>query len=465
MRLPDYSAGPSASGIVSGTGPGLCVLVVGGDEHLVARIQRSLGGRSAVVERGPSLDTAEELRKRLHFDLVVAEVSPPPDPVMQWVERMRVGGDLTPVVLLADDLEPDTLLAAMRAGASDCVGRMAGRGELSAALTRVLGKRTAGTDEEAAGPPPAGDVFDADGIVGDSRAMQSLCDVVRRVAPTPVTVLVEGESGTGKELVARAIHRLSERKGNFAAVNCGAITAELFESELFGHTRGAFTGAHQARSGLFSYAEGGTVFLDEIGEMPLPMQAKLLRVLEQRTIRPVGSNGEVPVNIRVVAATNHDLALRVKQGAFREDLYHRLNVVSLRVPALRERADDVRVLGRFFLEGFSDRMGVRAPTVGEGEWFRLRQYSWPGNVRELRNTIERCILLNRAPSACLEGAVTPGDETDEDGDDLTLETVERRHILAVLAMNSGNKSETARRLAISRKTLERKLRRWAEERG
>jgi two-component system NtrC family response regulator len=463
MRLPDYGAGPPASGALSGAALGCCVLVVGGDRHLVDRIERRLGGRSPVVEHGPTLETAEELRKRVHFDLIVADTVRPPDAVMQWVERLRGGGDLTPVVLLADALDPDLLLAALRAGASDCVARMPGQGELAAALARVLDTRSAGADEGSPGMRSAGDVFDADGIVGESRAMQSLCDVVRRVAPTPVTVLVEGESGTGKELVARAIHRLSERKGNFAAVNCGAITAELFESELFGHTKGAFTGALQARSGLFAHAEGGTVLLDEIGEMPLPMQAKLLRVLEQRTIRPVGSNREVPVDIRVIAATNHDLALRVEQGAFREDLYHRLNVVSLRVPALRERVDDIRVLGSFFVDGFSTRMGVRAPKIGEAEWLRLRQYSWPGNVRELRNTIERCVLLNRAPSACLEGTVTAGGETDDDTDDLTLETVERRHILAVLALSAGNKSETARRLSISRKTLERKLRRWAEE--
>jgi DNA-binding NtrC family response regulator len=278
-------------------------------------------------------------------------------------------------------------------------------------------------------------------------------------------VLVEGESGTGKELVARAIHRLSVRSGNFAAINCGAITAELFESELFGHTKGAFTGAVQSRAGLFSYADNGTVFLDEIGEMPLLMQAKLLRVLEQRTIRPVGSNREVPVDIRVIAATNHDLAVKVRQGAFREDLYHRLNVVSLRVPALRDRADDIPVLGQFFLDGFTAKMGVRPPAITDAEWLRLRQYSWPGNVRELRNIIERCVLLNRAPSACLDGAVAPGDDMENDNDDLTLEAVERRHILAVLEMTGGNKSEAARRLAISRKTLERKLRKWDDERA
>jgi len=290
--------------------------------------------------------------------------------------------------------------------------------------------------------------------------MGSLCDVVKRVAPMPTTVLITGESGTGKELVARAIHRLSRRKGNFAAINCGAITAELFESELFGHTKGSFTGASQARDGLMSYAEGGTVFFDEIGEMPPLMQAKLLRVLEQRTIRPVGSNREVPVDIRVIAATNRDLNLAVEQGEFREDLYHRLNVVALRVPPLRERPDDIQVLGRYFLKGFSDKMGIQAPRIGDGEWLRLREYSWPGNVRELRNMVERCVLLNRLPSACLDGDAAEATGAGHDAEDLSLESVERRHIHAVLELSGGNKSEAARRLGISRKTLERKLKRW-----
>jgi DNA-binding NtrC family response regulator len=463
MRYPDHWVGARATHAAPEAGPGLSVLAVGGGEDLVPRIRNSLDGRSAVIEYGSSVETAEELRKRLHFDLIVGGLEGSSGAVTQWVERIRSAGDLTPVILLGETPGTELLLAAMRAGASDFVTNAAAVVELSAAVSRVLQRQPGGDGVEDPATRGTGDVFDTDGIVGGSRSMRTLCDVVKRVAPTPTTVLIEGESGTGKELVARAIHRLSERKGNFAAINCGAITAELFESELFGHTKGAFTGALQARSGLFSYAEGGTVFLDEIGEMPLPMQAKLLRVLEQRTIRPVGSNREAPVDIRVIAATNHDLSVRVEQRAFREDLYHRLNVVSLRVPALRERVDDIRVLARFFLEGFTNRMGVSAPDISEGEWLRLRQYSWPGNVRELRNIIERCVLLNRAPSACLEGTVAPGDGMDDDVDDLTLETIERRHILAVLEMSSGNKSEAARRLAISRKTLERKLRRWAAE--
>lgn len=463
MRVPEFGAGAPVAGVTPETGPGLSVLAVGGDEDLVPRVRDSLGGRSAVVERGASVDVAEELRRRLHFDLIVGDLDGSPDDMTRWVERIRRLGDLTPVVLLGGARDAATLLEAMRAGASDFVVKAQESSELAAAVNRALRRSAPAEEAQATAAREVSDVFHTDGVVGDSAVMQTLCDVVKRVAPMPTTVLIEGESGTGKELVARAIHRLSGRKGNFAAINCGAITAELFESELFGHTKGAFTGALQSRTGLFSYAESGTVFLDEIGEMPLLMQAKLLRVLEQRTIRPVGSNREVAVDIRVIAATNHDLAERVEQGAFREDLYHRLNVVSLRVPALRERVDDIQVLGRFFVDDFSSKMGVRPPEISDGEWLRMREYSWPGNVRELRNIIERCVLLNRAPSACLEGAVAPGDEPESDPGDLSLETIERRHILAVLEMSSGNKSEAARRLGISRKTLERKLRKWSAE--
>jgi two-component system NtrC family response regulator len=192
------------------------------------------------------------------------------------------------------------------------------------------------------------------------------------------------------------------------------------------------------------------------------MQAKLLRVLEQRTIRPVGSNREIPVDIRVIAATNRDLNLSVEQGDFREDLYHRLNVVALRVPPLRERPDDIRVLGRYFLEGLSDKMGIQVPDIGDAEWLRLREYSWPGNVRELRNMLERCVLLDQLPSACLDGGAALEAGATRDPKDLSLESVERRHIHAVLELTGGNKSEAARRLGISRKTLERKLRKWQE---
>jgi DNA-binding NtrC family response regulator len=287
--------------------------------------------------------------------------------------------------------------------------------------------------------------------------------VIKRIAPMPSTVLIEGESGTGKELAARAIHELSGRADSFVPVNCGAMSPELMESELFGHVKGSFTGAHQAREGLFSYANGGTLFLDEIGEMPMPMQTHLLRVMEERTIRPVGSNREIPVNVRVIAATNRDLKAEVQKGNFREDLYYRLNVVSIRMPTLRERLDDLHALARHFAITLAAEMGLTPPPCSEAEIEVMKAYSWPGNVRELKNVIERCLLLNSTPSQCLAGPTTGLSQAviEEGSDDnVLLEAVEKRHILKILAMEEGNKSAAARRLGVSRKTLERKVQAW-----
>ncbi len=440
---------------------GISVLMVDVAPDVVTRLQRGMRGDPLFVEFASSLDEANQLRERYRFDLVVANFVGLGQTLPDWVRWLRGQGDATPVIFLVECLNADLAVAALRSGASDLVAAANSGEEFPRAVHRALQCHSFRA-LAANAPSTNNEVFGGDGIVGESRAMASLCEVIKRVAPMPTTVLIEGESGTGKELVAQAMHRLSGRQGNFAAINCGAITAELFESELFGHVKGAFTGALQARDGLFSYARGGTVFLDEIAEMPLAMQSKLLRVLEQRTIRPVGGNRETSVDVRVIAATNHELAETVREGLFREDLFHRLNVVSLKVPSLRERPEDIPALGRYFVDGFSAKMGVPAPQVGEVEWLRLSQYAWPGNVRELRNTIERCVLLNRRPSAFLDGNGA-ADGTEDGDDDVSLEGVERRHILAVLDMCGGNKSESARRLGISRKTLERKIRRWEQE--
>jgi transcriptional regulator with PAS, ATPase and Fis domain len=303
------------------------------------------------------------------------------------------------------------------------------------------------------------------GMVGKCQLFKTLCDTVKRVAPTSSTVMIEGESGTGKELVARAIHEGSQRKGSFVPVNCGAFTAELLESELFGHVKGAFTGAMNGREGLFSYANGGTLLLDEIGEMPMSMQTHLLRVLEERTVRPVGSNREVPVDVRVLAASNRSLLSQVEDGRFRRDLYYRLNVLTIRIPALRERKEDIAILARHFLSSLAIEMGLTPREISDVEISRLERYDWPGNVRELKNVIERSLLLNIAPSRCIAGFETGQgfeEEADDDAaEDVTLEAVEKRHILKVLEMHNGNKSAAARVLGLSRKTLERKTRAWA----
>ena len=276
-------------------------------------------------------------------------------------------------------------------------------------------------------------------------------------------MLIQGESGVGKELVARSLHHLSARANRpFVPVNCAAISAELIEAELFGHVRGAFTGAKDPRKGLFIYANGGTLFLDEIGEFPLALQSKLLRVLEDRRIRPVGSEQEIPVNVRVVAATNRDLKEAVAQGVFRRDLYYRLEVMTLTVPPLRQRLDDVPELLELFMRSLSAQLGVDPLPVSPDALSRLQRYGWPGNVRELRNFVERSLLFGELPldDLGLPGCVDPSC-TPPLGESLRLADVEKAHILDILARCSGNRSQAAEILGLSRKTLDRKCAEWS----
>jgi DNA-binding NtrC family response regulator len=295
-------------------------------------------------------------------------------------------------------------------------------------------------------------------VVGGSAPIRRVRSIVERVAPTPATVLIEGQTGTGKELIARLVHERSGRRGPFVPVNCGAIPPELMETELFGHAKGAFTGAHQQREGLFVAARGGTLFLDEIGEMRSDLQVKLLRALEESRIRPVGADREVPIDVRIVASTQAGLHEQVRQRRFREDLYYRLNVVHILLPTLRERPDDIPVLLQHFMQRVADEFGMAPVAMDAAQLAALRAKEWPGNVRELRNYVERMVLMGGAPADDADAATG----TAEPGmvgypADWTLERVKQAHIVRVLAENRGNRSATARQLGVSRKTLERRL--------
>jgi DNA-binding NtrC family response regulator len=295
-------------------------------------------------------------------------------------------------------------------------------------------------------------------LVGDSAPIRRVRDMVERVAPTPATVLIEGQTGTGKELIARLLHERSGRRGPFVPVNCGAIPPELMETELFGHAKGAFTGAHQQREGLFVAARGGTLFLDEISEMRSDLQVKLLRALEESRIRPVGADREVPIDVRIVASAQPGLHEQVRERRFREDLYYRLNVVHILLPGLRERPEDIPLLVQHFMQRVADEFGMTAVTLDEAQLARLRTRDWRGNVRELRNFVERTVLMGAPPD---DEPSTPDSAPEPDAGaypaDWTLEQVKQAHILRVLALNGGNRSATARQLGVSRRTLERRL--------
>lgn len=315
------------------------------------------------------------------------------------------------------------------------------------------------------------------GIISESSAMQKVFSLINKVARTQSTVLVLGESGTGKELVARAVHKLSGRTGKLVPVNCGAIPEEILESELFGHEKGAFTGATNSKIGRFQMADCGTIFLDEIGEMSPKLQVKLLRVLQERVVEPVGSTRSVEVNVRVIAATNKDLREEVKAGRFREDLYYRLQVVPIELPSLRERGDDVKLLTRYFLERSAAHSGMPALRISEDAEAKLATYNWPGNVRELENLMERLAILTdgselrvedlpeyvRAASGSFASSTTSIMQIQEILPDNGLDFnelvngFENRLILMALEKTNGNKKAAAKLLKLNRTTLVEKI--------
>jgi two-component system NtrC family response regulator len=437
------------------------VLVVDDEPGILSFLRKSLGATFGLVETAPDCDSADALLRRCHFDLIISDIRLPGRSGVDWVTELRQQDQHLPVIFMTAHADLQTAITALRAGASDFILKPFRMEQMQTAVARCL-ERSQLQKENFLLKRQVAQLHDDSGIIGSCDLIRGVCDVIKRVAPMPSTVLINGETGTGKELAARAIHLFSGRTGSFVAVNCGAMHAELLESELFGHTKGAFTGAVTAREGLFSYADAGTLFLDEIGEMPLAMQTRLLRVMEERAVRPVGGNRETPVDVRIVAATNRDLNAEVEAGNFREDLYYRLNVLSIRMPALRERIADLPELIEHFATTIAGDLGVPPPPLDEVEINRLARYDWPGNIRELKNVIERCLLLNQHPSQCLVTGSTAAPTVDQGqaDADLTLEGVERHHILRVLEMENGNKSAAARILGVSRKTLERKCTAW-----
>ena len=360
----------------------------------------------------------------------------------------------------------ETAIEAIRAGAYDYITKPLKVDALEIAVQRALQTLTLKRELErlrlaaSAGMP-------AHSIAGSSPPIRATIAMIERVAESDVTVLITGESGTGKELVARALHEQSNRRHEpFVAINCAAMPAPLLESELFGHVRGAFTDAKNARAGLFVQAGAGTIFLDEIGEMPMEMQVKLLRVLQERRVRPVGGDTELVVKARVITATNRDLDLEVAEKRFREDLYYRINVVPIAVPPLRDRGDDVLLLAQFFLNRIAKQIGKRVERISAPAAQRLTAYDWPGNVRELENCMERAVALCRLDEITIEdlppklvanAEKTLVIETATPTELMTVDEMARRYVRVVLEAVKNNKTHAARVLGIDRRSLYRRL--------
>jgi two-component system response regulator HydG len=446
------------------------VMVIDDDRMLCNALTAGLRprGYDVTAESDPS-HVLERLETDA-FDAVVCDINMPGGcDGIELCRRIVAAHRELPVIVLTAFGSFDTAVAAIRAGAYDFLSKPVKIDALVIALERATERRRLRAEvtrlreevDRAVG---------GDGIIGLSASIRELHELIARVAGTDASVLVTGESGTGKEMVARAIHRASARSdAPFVAINCAALPEALLESELFGHVRGAFTDAREGRPGLLRQGNGGTIFLDEIGDMPLGLQPKLLRVLQERTVRPVGGTHEVPLDVRVITATNRDLEAAVEERRFREDLFFRVNVVNIAVPPLRVRGSaDILALADHFLHRFATQHKKRITALSPGAAQRLVAYRWPGNVRELMNCIEHAVTLARAdpiqaddlPARIIGAAGVNARPWPESGELVSLEEMERHYIEHVLDSVGSNKAQAARILRIERKTLYRKLAQW-----
>jgi len=453
------------------------ILVVDDEDSMRELLEIVLGNAGYTVRLAPDVATASALLEKQSFDCVLTDLRMGQErkagmDLLSWLQNHQPG---VPAVMMTAYGSVDTAVEAMKRGAIDYIMKPFKNDEVRLVVQRAIEQQDLERENRAfrADQAARGKL---DNIVGSSTAIEEVRDMIRRVAQLPSTVHIHGESGTGKELVARAIHQLSERSAKpFVAINCGGIPENLLESELFGHKRGAFTGAHEDKEGLFISADGGTLFLDEIGEMPLALQVKLLRVLDNSEVMPVGGTAARKVDVRILSATNRDLATMANEGGFREDLYYRLNVIPIVVPPLRERGEDIALLASTFIVGHAaklDRAELRLSRVAEEA---LQAYHWPGNVRELANSMERAVALCRGgeigladlPPVITAGArPAPAAANEEDlpltGFDLEgyIEEIEKRYIKQALERGKYSQKRAAELLGLTSRSLRYRLKKY-----
>ncbi|RJQ55369.1 MAG: sigma-54-dependent Fis family transcriptional regulator [Desulfobacteraceae bacterium] len=445
------------------------LLVVDDDTAHRTMLKTLLGGWGYEIHEADDGSSAIDAVRKQPFDLVLMDIRMLKVSGIEALDAVKSMNPAIPVVIMTAYSSVDTAVEALKKGAYDYLTKPLDFDKLKLTIQRAM-EHVVLREENRLLKENLGRHFDTQNIIGRSPAMVRLLETVAQVAPSEATVMITGESGTGKELIAGAIHFNSPRKkGPFVKINCAAIAETLLESELFGHERGAFTGADRRKEGKFLQADKGSLFLDEVSEMSLTMQVKLLRVLQERELTRVGGEAVLPIDVRVIAATNKDLPEQIKEGRFREDLYYRLNVVSLHLPPLRHRREDIPLLADHFLKHFSEKNRRELKGISPNAMDRLIRYDWPGNVRELMNAIERGVVLAQADY--LDEEIFPIiQRSDSDGQAATpigdriegapLEEVERATILRTLESTAGNKSEAARRLGITRKTLHKKLKKY-----
>jgi two-component system response regulator HydG len=447
------------------------ILIVDDDTAHRTMLRTLIGGWGYQIDDADDGEAAIDKVKDQSYDLVLMDVRMVKISGLEALTKIKSYNPAIPIIIMTAYSSVETAIDALKKGAHDYLTKPLDFDKLRITIERSM-EHTRLKEENRLLKESLGQHFDRRHIIGQSPAMINLLETVAQVAPSEATVLITGDSGTGKELIAGATHFNSHRKdGPFIKLNCAAITETLLESELFGHEKGAFTGAERRKDGRFSQAHGGSLFLDEVSEMALTMQVKLLRVLQEREFTRVGGENTIQVDVRIMAATNKNLPELIRKGAFREDLYYRLNVVGLEIPPLKKRREDIPLLAQHFLEMFAakNQKGIKGYTPRAMDL--LIRYDWPGNVRELMNAVERAVVLSQAnflsekDFTIIRGSeVNPSESAPDSADTqimmdgvTPLEEVEKTTILNTLEASGGNKSEAARRLGITRKTLHKKL--------
>ncbi|SEA81380.1 two component, sigma54 specific, transcriptional regulator, Fis family [Desulfuromusa kysingii] len=443
------------------------ILVVDDENSLREMLSILLQRQGYQIDQAADGSTALSMAQENGYDLIISDIQMPKMTGIELLRQLRSQDNHVTMIMMTAFSSTEEAVEAMKLGAYDYITKPFKNDEIRLVIKNAL-EREQLQQENRQLKQQLGQRFSFQSLIGHSPAMLKLISLLERIAPSQVNVLITGESGTGKELVAKALHLNSGRKGHaFVPINCGAIPENLLESELFGHEKGAFTGADKRKEGLFESADHGTLFLDEIGELPMGMQVKLLRVLQEREFRRVGGTQNIPLNIRLVAATNQDLSAMIKDGEFREDLYYRLNVVSIELPPLRTRSDDIPLLIQSFYARLTGKDGY---PIEKRALEYLLNYDWPGNVRELENLVERCVVLGEADKLtidCLPDQIKnkrhhicePLGDLPEEGFDLEkwLENMERAILLQALEKAGGVRKRAAELLGINFRSIRYRL--------